>query len=655
MKELLIESIKKKILNHYFIIDPKGDKLVFHLKQGIPFVKKNLMIKHRKTGKRILKEIKSSKVEVTKDDLLEFDELGVFEIYLQMKIKNKLFLFRTNFYLQNNNSILLDKTNQRVFDPYRNFNHNLSFNYDEQKFIARATDVKKNNNSIELSGEIELLEDLNFDAVEILIKLRNSVRHYIPCEYEMDDGIIKFNSSITFDIEDENNFNRTFRVAVRLKENDIVLDSSYIKSFKIKSIKEKYIDYIENEQIVENYEDYVIYFYFNQNFNLTFSVIPKNNIKKLYRDEKRQIEFYHEKSKKPLVFFESFHGQSYSGQPKYIYERMLEMGLDKTYNFIWSYEGDLDIPGNPLITNRKSNTYNDFLRKSNYWITNISFPILKNNDDIIYLQTTHGTPYKHMGSDIDTQSNLIKRGKVVTESKTWNYLISPNDFSYDVFKRAFEYDGPIINKGYPANDIFYKDYSDIKAKLMDELNIPNDKKVILYAPTFRDFDVDENNKPRFNLFLDLKKLYDNLSDDYVILMRLHYLLSKNLNLSDEFKDFIIDVSNYDDIADLYLISDMMITDYSSAFFDFGHSKKPILFFVPDYEEYLSFRGLYSEVKESLPGPEILTNDELVENIKNIDNVESDYKDKYETFYNKFCNLGHGTASDDVINVVFKEI
>ena len=85
----------------------------------------------------------------------------------------------------------------------------------------------------------------------------------------------------------------------------------------------------------------------------------------------------------------------------------------------------------------------------------------------------------------------------------------------------------------------------------------------MFILSFR-IDVDENNKPRFNLFLDLKKLYDNLSDDYVILMRLHYLLSKNLNLSDEFKDFIIDVSNYDDIADLYLISDMMITDYSSA-------------------------------------------------------------------------------------------
>ncbi|MEE0939180.1 CDP-glycerol glycerophosphotransferase family protein [Methanobrevibacter sp.] len=654
MKELIIESIKNKILNHYFIINPKGDKLVFHLKQGIPFVKKNLMIKHRKTGKRILKEIKSSKVEVTKDDLLEFDELGVFEIYLQMNIQNKHFLFRTNFNLQNNNSILLDKTNQRIFDPYRNFNHNLSFNYKERNFIARTTDIKKNNNSIELTGEIELLEDLNFDAVEILINLGDSVRHYFPCEYKMEDGIIKFKSSIKLDIEDENRFNKTFRVNIRLKENDMILGRSFIKSSKIKSIKDKYIDYIENEHIVEDYEDYVLYFYFNQNFYLIFSVIPKNSIQKLYRDEKRQIEFYHEKSKKPIVFFESFLGKSYSGQPKYIYERMLELDLDKYYDFVWSYEGELTIPGNPLITQRTSIQFNDFLRKSEYWISNISIPILKRSDDIIYVQTTHGTPYKQMGSDIESQNKNVNRGRAPIEAKTWNYLITPNDFSRDVFTRAYEYEGEVINRGYPANDIFYRDCSDKKAKLLDELNIPKDKKIILYTPTFRDYDVDDDDNRNFSLLLDLKKLYDSLSDDCILIIRLHYIISKNLKLTDELKEFIIDLSDYDDIADLYLISDILITDYSSAFFDYGHSKKPILFFVPDFEEYSKFRGLYSEVKECLPGPELFTNDELIEAIKNIETVSEEYHDKYEEFYNKFCSLGHGTASDDVINTIFSE-
>lgn len=141
----------------------------------------------------------------------------------------------------------------------------------------------------------------------------------------------------------------------------------------------------------------------------------------------------------------------------------------------------------------------------------------------------------------------------------------------------------------------------------------------------------------------------------MLIVRMHYLISKNLELSDEMKEFIIDLSDYDDISDLYLISDILISDYSSAFFDFAHSRKPILFFVPDYERYSSFRGLYQEVKDNLPGPEIETNEELIECLKNIESTKEEYKGKYDSFYNKFCNLGHGTASEDVIDIVFSEV
>lgn len=98
----------------------------------------------------------------------------------------------------------------------------------------------------------------------------------------------------------------------------------------------------------------------------------------------------------------------------------------------------------------------------------------------------------------------------------------------------------------------------------------------------------------------------------------------------------------------------MISDYSSAFFDFAHSKRPILFFVPDFDKYSSFRGLYSEVTDCLPGPRLFTNDDLINCIKNIDEIENQYKDKYDQFYNTFCNLGHGTATEEVIKTVFME-
>ena len=279
----------------------------------------------------------------------------------------------------------------------------------------------------------------------------------------------------------------------------------------------------------------------------------------------------------------------------------------------------------------------------------------KENDETVYLQTTHGTPYKRMGEDIETNSKKINKGRVLVESDTWNYLLSPNDFSKDVFKRAFKYDGTIINKGYPANDIFYQNNEKKMEELRKSLNILKDKKIILYAPTYRDYEEDSEKQKMFNLLMDFKDFYKNLSEDYVLIVRLHYILSKDLEIEDEMKDFIIDLSNYNDIADLYLISDILITDYSSVFFDYAHSKKPILFFVPDIETYSEFRGLYAEVQENLPGPEIYTNQDLIDSIKNIDNISEEYKGKYEIFYEKFCNLGHGTSAKDVVDIVFKDV
>lgn len=135
---------------------------------------------------------------------------------------------------------------------------------------------------------------------------------------------------------------------------------------------------------------------------------------------------------------------------------MLDLGLGDTFEYVWAYNGELEIPGCPMIVPRGSKNYNEILGASDYWITNLSFPFLKPKEETIYLQTTHGTPYKHMGSDIESGDENITRGRVLIESDTWNYLLAPNDFAKDVFIRSFEYDGPVIEVGYPANDIFMK-------------------------------------------------------------------------------------------------------------------------------------------------------------------------------------------------------
>lgn len=657
MKKLLLDYSKKIGHKHYFDIEEGEDKLIFQLKNGIPFFKKYLIFKHRKSGKRISKELKSSKAEISLNEMNEMNELGVYDIYLKINVLNKYFFIkRTKFTLKNGNLLISDKNNYRTIESLQTRDYNLSFRYTNSYFVAKAIDLKKENNSLLLNGEIELFKDLNFDSVEIQIPLNNS-RKYIPCEYEVNDKIVKFTANIYFELDEEENINNKYPINIRLKDKDIIIDSNKIKANKLcqfNKIEDKYLEYIENFNEKDN-SDICSLCYVNNYSNLSFYIIDKNNIKRLMKNEEVIYNFFYNRDDKKLAFFESFKGKSYSGQPKYIYEKLLELGYDKYLNFVWSYDGNLDIPGNPIITSRDSDNYNRFLKGSKYWVTNISFPILKEDEETIYLQTTHGTPYKHMGSDIQTNNKNIPKGRVLLESGTWNYLLSPNNFSKEVFKRAFEYDGTIINKGYPANDIFYKDMEEEKEKIRTKLNIPKDKKIILYAPTFRDYEAHTKKDSEFTIFLDFKKLFDNLSDEYILIVRLHYLLSKNLKLSKELEDFIIDLSDYDDIADLYLISDILISDYSSAFFDYAHSKKPILFFVPDYEKYSKFRGLYSEVKETLPGPEIYSNDELVESIKNINKISKEYNEKYNIFYDKFCNLGHGTSSDDVVRIVFGDV
>ena len=120
------------------------------------------------------------------------------------------------------------------------------------------------------------------------------------------------------------------------------------------------------------------------------------------------------------------------------------------------------------------------------------------------------------------------------------------------------------------------------------------------------------------------------------------------------EDFVFNVSQYPDIAELYLISDICITDYSSVFFDFANLKRPILFFTYDLEKYRDIlHGFYLDIQKDVPGPLLRTNDEVIDAIKNIEEIEQQYKEKYNEFYNKFCCFDDGHAAERLVNMIFK--
>ena len=131
-------------------------------------------------------------------------------------------------------------------------------------------------------------------------------------------------------------------------------------------------------------------------------------------------------------------------------------------------------------------------------------------------------------------------------------------------------------------------------------------------------------------------------------------MAKVLDLS-EYEGFVYSGIDYEDVSRLYLASDICITDYSSVFFDYANLRRPLLFFVYDYEEYADeVRGLYIDMEKELPGPILKTNDELIEALRDIAAVEEKYSERYEDFYNRFCNVDDGHASERIIEKVFGE-
>lgn len=385
--------------------------------------------------------------------------------------------------------------------------------------------------------------------------------------------------------------------------------------------------------------------------------------KKLRKSKRARMKYVYTRwfLKKPMVenmvLLESFFGKNYSDSPKYIYEYLSKNYPDK-YEFIWVIDKEgTKIPYKHKKVKRFSIRYAYYLARSKYYVFNSRQPEwVRKREGNVFLQTWHGTPLKKLVFDQEDVSSATPRYKaqVYKQSRAWDYLIAANYFSSEVFKRCFMFNKTMLETGYPRNDILHaKDKDEIALNIRKRLNIPTDKKTILYAPTWRDDEFYGKGEYKFQLQLDLQKMKNELGDEYVILLRTHYFIADALDVTG-LEDFAYNLSKYDDISELYLISDILITDYSSVFFDYANLKRPMLFFTYDLEKYRDvLRGFYIDIEEELPGPLLYTTDEIIDGIKNIDELSHKYSGRYEQFYEKFCGLEEGNASEKVARAVFQ--
>ena len=372
------------------------------------------------------------------------------------------------------------------------------------------------------------------------------------------------------------------------------------------------------------------------------------------------------KIKNNLIVFNNFGGNGYGCNPKYIAEEIIKRNLP--YELVWLCKNEKDVRENALPSviktiGAKNAAAIKTLYSAKVVVSNVHCnPLFSagwvKKDGQAYIQTWHGS----LG--IKKIDYSVKNNNSTFFTKTWNdlaqmdiesidYLITNSDFEKNVFKEGFMWNADFMNVGHPRNDIFFKNNEelvDTKRKVCSKLGISMEKKIVLYAPSFRD-------DKKLNVYnLDYDSLTNNLKEkfggDWVIVLRLH---PHHANLEDKTLiyrgcDNLVDASLYPDIQELLVASDIGITDYSSWIFDFMLSKKPGFIYAEDIEKYNTDRGFYYPL-ESTPFPVSTNNSELCKNIENFEYEK--YKASVETFLNEKGCIEDGHASERVVDLIQK--
>lgn len=366
-----------------------------------------------------------------------------------------------------------------------------------------------------------------------------------------------------------------------------------------------------------------------------------------------RTKVYPELCERPLrdaVLFNSFTGRQYSDSPRAVHEEMVARGLPLDYVWV-SGDGQAPVPDSARAVDLWTRGWYEAMATSRYIVTNQHLPEwFCRREGQVVVQTWHGTPLKRIGFDIADLQFADRKylEKLATEAGNWSHLVSPNSFSTPILRRAFRYSGEMLEIGYPRNDILFADRDTVGARVRAELGLPAGKRVVLYAPTWRDDEFYGNGRYKITMHLDLEAAAAQLGDDHVLLIRRHP------NVVDEIvgagNGFVFDVSAYPDMADLLAVTDVLITDYSSVMFDFANTGRPMLFFTYDLAHYRDkLRGFYFDFEQEAPGPLLSTSQEVVAAIRDIDAVAKSHTERYTAFAARACDLDDGRASARLVD------
>lgn len=345
-----------------------------------------------------------------------------------------------------------------------------------------------------------------------------------------------------------------------------------------------------------------------------------------------------------LILFNSFGGRKFNDSPKILFEKMLADPAFKDFKMVWAFEKpeEFRIEGAKSII-IDSPMYIITALKAKVWISsvNIERGLHYKKANTIYLNTWHGAGTKLIGNGCS--------GRKDYDFSNIDMMLVQSNFEKQIFLQDFNCNPDAFLKvGFPRNDELFHITKQQKLEIRNKLHIPEGKRVILYAPTWRD-SIDGGLSYEFIPPMDITKWKKRFSDKYVMLFRMHVFTT---DFKMEYDEFAINVSAYDNLNHILAIADVVVTDYSTIVYDTAIAGKPFICFGFDYERYKKERGFYYDFEKVYPGGVLKTEAEVMDRIEAV--VKGADRNKYQEFRNKFIEAG-GHASEEIIGELKKRL
>lgn len=357
-----------------------------------------------------------------------------------------------------------------------------------------------------------------------------------------------------------------------------------------------------------------------------------------------------------IIVFESGQGRQLGDNPGAIYDELVHRG--DTRLKVWIYNKRFPIRDDQtIIVKRYSPEYFWYLARAKYWVSNQNMPhFIHRRSKGVYIQTWHGTPLKKMFLDID---QIVGRdegyvGRVTEATRQWSVLVSPNSYTTDIMRSAYAFDGPSVELGYPRNDVLLNEAAeDRRQSMRQRLGFTDSDFVVLYAPTFRDDKPTKRGRFAFEWPFPPEEFESRFALTNVkLLIRAHVLINTKIRVPKD-SETITDVTRLPDIQELYLASDMLVTDYSSVFFDYSLLKRPICFYAYDLEKYRQeLRGFYLDYSTELPGPIVESAEGLyraIDTARETGSLEGSVP--LIDFVDRFASSDDGRATERVVDAI----